>query len=67
MCVGTRETLRKKSLGAVRNILHGGLMRYMCGADTGNRLSMRFTPKGPRTQIIGSQGPNTITLMVFGP
>ena len=24
-------------------------------------------PKGPRTQIIGFQGPNTIILMVFGP
>ena len=25
------------------------------------------TSKGPRTQIIGFQGPNTILLMVFGP
>ena len=24
-------------------------------------------PKGPRTQIIGFQGPNTMILMVFGP
>ena len=26
-----------------------------------------FFPKGPRTQIMGFQGPNTIILMVFGP
>ena len=24
-------------------------------------------PKGPRTQIIGFQGPNTINIIVFGP
>ena len=24
-------------------------------------------PKGPRTQIIGLQGPNTINIIVFGP
>ena len=24
-------------------------------------------PKGPRTQIIGFQGPNTINVIVFGP
>ena len=26
-----------------------------------------LSPKGPRTQIIGLQGPNIIMLMVFGP
>ena len=33
------------------------------------RLSSVDNPKGPRTQIIGFQGPNTITItfMVFGP
>ena len=24
-------------------------------------------PKGPRTQIIGSEGPNTMNIIVFGP
>ena len=38
-------------------------MRYMCGANTENCLSMRFTPRSPRTQIIGFQGPTTITLI----
>ena len=33
------------------------------------RLSSVDNPKGPRTQIIGFEGPNTttITFMVFGP
>ena len=32
-----------------------------------HRHSKVGIPKGPRTQIIGSQAPNTIALMVFGP
>ena len=30
-------------------------------------LTLGRYPKGPRTQIIGLLGPNTIMLMVFGP
>ena len=26
-----------------------------------------YSPKGPRTQIIGFKGPNTINLLAFGP
>ena len=29
--------------------------------------ALRAYPKGPRTQIIGFQGPSTATLLVFGP
>ena len=41
------------------------------GFDDVNARSVAGTsflhPKGPRTQIIGSWGPNTIILMVSGP
>ena len=30
-------------------------------------MSVLISPKGPRTQIIGLQGPNTMIIMVFGP
>ena len=33
------------------------------GGDAGN--GVRY-PKGPRTQIIGLKGPNTIKIIVFG-
>ena len=33
----------------------------------GSRNSEASCPKGPRTQVIGFQGPNAIGIIVFGP
>ena len=39
-----------------------------CACDASNTTVEKYVNlKGPRTQIIGFQGPNTISLMVFGP
>ena len=35
--------------------------------DTSRVTIMQLNPRGPRTQIIGPHGPNTIISMVFGP
>ena len=36
-------------------------------SEQGLRSGFGIDPKGPRTQIIRFQGPNTTILMVFGP
>ena len=36
-----------------------------CGPGRGGYQS--YDPKGPMTQMIGFWGPNTISIMVFGP
>ena len=50
---------------AVRNLRHifGGTSSSLQGG--GFRLQEKG-PKGPRTQIIGFKGPNTINVMVLG-
>ena len=42
--------------------------RSMVAAGDGVvELESLIRPKGPRTQIVGFWGPNTIILMAFGP
>ena len=48
--------------GATRSLDCDSWSRYM-----GTTLDSKYIPKGPRTQIIGFWGPNTMNIIVFGP
>ena len=62
LCLEALFGVRVPTLGYVEVQLKFGMpygRSCICGHFT--------NPKGPRTQIIGSQGPNSINVIVFGP
>ena len=49
--------LQEEDLSTCRSWVHSWNMAY----------GLQAYPEGPRTQLVGYQGPNTIMFMVFGP
>ena len=66
MSLGKKGTLLRKPRYDLKGEVYSGSGFYWRLQTS--RLGLQVpSPKGPRTQIIGPQGPNTIDSIVFGP